>query len=101
MSWIREGVQYIREGETRRYAVVWEGAGTVSSGTDETYVNGSSQGYLTGSVAISGNVQTTRQLTVPAGAGGGTIVWEVTAVVDGDTRKVGLQLEVLRPGQEM
>jgi len=101
MSWIREGPQYIREGETRRYAVVWEGAGSVSSGTDEVYANGTTQTVLTGSIAISGNVETTRQLTAPVGSGGLTFVWEVAAAVDGDQRKVGIQLDVLRPGQEM
>ena len=100
MTWVRENPQYVREGETRRFAVVWEGAASVSSGVDEVFANGSSYGNLTGSVSVTGNVMTTRRLTVPAGAGGLTLVWEFAAAVDGDDRKTAIQLEVLRPGQE-
>ena len=101
MTFVRESPQYVREGETRQFALIWEGATTVATGSDSAFVNGSSQGWLTGSVSISGNVETTRTLTVPAGAGGVTIVWEITATVDGDVRTQALQLEVLKPGQEM
>src|SRR3990167_10354927 len=100
MTWVRENPQYVREGETRRFAVVWEGAASVSSGVDEVFANGSSYGNLTGSVSVTGNVMTTRRLTVPAGAGWLTLVWEVGAAVDGDDCKTAIQLEVLRPGQE-
>ena len=100
MTWTEENPVYVREGETRTFALVWRGAATVSSGTDEVYANGSSAGVLTGSVSITGNVMTTRQLTVPVGAGGLTYVWEFAAAVDGNQRKTAIQLEVLRPGQE-
>ena len=98
--WVEESPVYVREGETKAYALVWRGAATVSSGTDEVYANNSSQTVLTGSVSITGNVMTTRRITVPAGAGGLTYVWEFSAAVDGDQRKTAIQLEVLRPGQE-
>ena len=100
MTWVRESPQYVREGETKTFAIVFEGVTTLSSGSDEVYANGSSQTVLTGSVSISGNVLTTRQLTVPAGAGGLTYVWEFQATADGNVKKPALQLEVLRPGQE-
>ena len=100
-AWIREGPQVLREGQEKRFAVVWEGAQTVSSGTDELFANGSTQTVLTGSISIVGNVESTRLLTVPAGSGGLTYVWEVSAIVDGNLTKVGIQCEILKPGQEM
>ena len=100
-AWVREGPQTLREGQEKRFAVVWEGAATVTSGTDEIYANGSTQTVLTGSISIVGNVESTRLLTVPSGAGGLTYVWEVAAVVDGNLTKAGVQIEILKPGQEM
>jgi len=101
MTWVRESPRYVREGETRRYTLIWENVTTLSSPSDEVYANGSSQGVLTGSATVSGNTMQTRTLTVPAGAGGLTYVWEFSVTADGITRKEGFQLEVLKPGQEM
>ena len=98
---VREGSTTIHEGETRTLAVVWEGAAATSSVSDEVYQNGSSVGALTGAASTVGvNVMQTRTLTVPAGAGGNTLVWTFTATVDGDVRKASRDYEVLRPGQE-
>ena len=105
-AFVIEGRQIAREGEVLRYSVVWTGFASISTPVTTLYRGGTdiSAGNLSGSELSNGNVQTLRVLTVPAGSGGSTFVLECTlAGTDGgqgdsQTRKVGITLDILKPG---
>ena len=74
----------------------------MSTAGTEAFVNGSSDSaaIISGSTAVSGNVQTLPTITVPTGYGGLAIVIEPTVSVSGSTYASGIVIRVLKPGQE-
>jgi hypothetical protein len=107
---VLEGDQILREGETRKFSVVWDDFVSISSvgasthGT-EAYINGSSDtGNLlstdAGSTVFAGNVQTLPLLTVPDGSGGTAIVLEPSMVSGGIIYKTAIVCRILKPGEE-
>lgn len=100
--YVIEGAKAAREGEILPFSVVWTGFTTVSSGLTTAYRDGIdvSATLLTGSEATSGNVQTLRLCTIPAGYGGSEVVLEARVDVTGGGRfTTGLVVRILKPGQ--
>lgn len=104
-AFVVEGRQVAREGEVLRYSILWTGFTSISIPTTTLYQGGTdiSAGNLSGSELSNGNVQTLRVLTIPAGSGGTTFVLEATlgglgVRSDSQTRKVGITIDILKPG---
>jgi len=99
---IIEGVETMREGESRQFTVVWDDFTTISTAGCEAYLNGSSQSttMLSGSSAVSQNAQTLPVFTVPSGSGGSVIVIEPAMSANSQVYKSGIVVRVLKPGSE-
>jgi len=99
--WVLEGPQTMREGETVTYSLTWLGGTNLSTPSAIVYKNGTvvtTAVMPSGSHSVSGNVQTLKPVTIPAGYGGSTIVVEASCIVDGNTEKRGIQIKCLKPG---
>ena len=99
-SFILEGENVVREGESRTPSVVWEDFTTVSTGGVEVYVNGSSEtaSYVSGSSVVTANTQTLPLVSFPSGSGGLTVVVEPRVVANSQSWKTGIIYRVLKPG---
>ena len=96
-----EGPRKAREGESITYSVTWTNATTLASNTTKNYLNGTlSTAVLSGSEAVSGNVQTLRTITIPTGWGGKTCVLEAWCTVDGNVLSIGIPIKILKAGAE-
>ena len=100
--YVLEGEQLLREGEVVVYTVAWPELDNVSSAAVVAFVGGSTAEsvYFSGSDTVSGNISTLPILTVPAGTGGNTLVVEPTVIVGSETRKTGIIIRILKPGEE-
>ena len=99
---ILEGEEILREGESRKFSVIWDDFTTISTAGCETYQNRSSQSasMLSGSSAVSGNVTILPLFTVPAGSGGTTIIVEAAMSANSQAYKTGIVCRIMKPGAE-
>ena len=100
--YVLEGEQLLREGEVAVYTIAWPEYDSISSAAVAAFVGGSTVEtvYFAGSDTVTGNVSTLPTLTVPAGQGGNTLVVEPTVVVGSETRKTGIIIRIVKPGDE-
>ncbi len=100
--YVLEGEQLLREGEIAIYTIGWPEYDSVSSAAVTAFVGGSTAEtvYFAGSDTVSGNISTLPVLTVPAGQGGNTLIVEPTVIVGSETRKTGIVIRILKPGDE-
>ena len=99
--YVIEGSRAAREGEILPYSVTWAGFTSVSSALTTAYRDGVdvSAAVLTGSEVTSGNVQSLRLFTVPAGYGGSEVVLEARVDVSGGARlTTAVVVRILKPG---
>lgn len=99
-SFVLEGEEEIREGESRPIVISFPQFSTMSTAGTHVLINGSTADtdYLTGSTTITGNVLSAGTITIPAGQGGLAAVVEAGVSVDGHVYKAGSVFRILRPG---
>ena len=99
---VLESGDILREGERRIPSVVWEDFSILTTAGVEMFVNGSSVSatWLSGTSAVTGNVQTCPTITVPVGAGGLTAVLEAAVIANSQTWKTGVVYRILKPGAQ-
>jgi len=102
--WLIESPVVMVEGETIAYSVDWQGASTVSDPLMKVYKGGediSDQVLVSeDDYVISGNVLTLRRITAGESDGGSRYVVVIEAVVDGNTERRKLLIEVVRASAE-
>ncbi len=87
------------EGETITYALTWIGASALSSPTAVVYKDSAvytSTAMPSGSHTVSGNVQTLKPLVATGGDGNNDYVVIIECVVDGNTERRKLIVNIIR-----
>jgi hypothetical protein len=91
------------EGETITYSVTWQGASSLSSPTAKVYKDGTditSTAMSSGSHSVSGNVQTLKPLVAGSTDGKKKYVVIIEVVVDGNTERRKLIVNIVKASQE-
>ncbi|MDH3943705.1 MAG: hypothetical protein OEV06_06420 [Anaerolineae bacterium] len=90
-------------GETITYSVTWLGASNLSSPNALVYRRGtdiSATAMPSGAHAVSGNVQTLKPLTAGSNDGGKKYVVVIECVVDGNTERRKLIVDIVKSQAE-
>jgi len=95
--WVKETPRTMVEGESKPFNITVPGATTVATPTCKIYnqETDTSATNLSGTAAATGNVITTQ--IVGTVKGGETYVLATTATVDGNTRIILCEIQVLHP----
>ena len=94
-----ESPKQMIEGETITYSLTWNGASSLSSPTAVVYKDASditSTAMASGSHTVSGNVQTLKALTAGVNDGDKIYVVIIQCVVDGNTERRKLIVNILK-----
>ena len=100
--WLSESPISMIEGETITYNIIYLDATQIGLPSVIVYMDGddvTSTVMPTGEHSISGNSLTLKPLTACNGDGGNKYVLVIQAVVDGNTERRKLQINVLRENQ--
>jgi len=99
-----ESPESMIEGTKMTYSVTFQGAGSVSSVTGVAYKDGtdiSSTVFPSGSTSASGNVATLKELVAGDNDGGKIYVVIIGAVVDSNTEKRKLIVNIVKASAEV